>query len=104
MRLRLFAALFVAGCSQGSIATPTPQSPVVAQPVTVTAPSSSPAPGPRLVIAVVLDQFPSWAFKKYAAHLDEKGLIRMAMKRGETYLNVRYPYACLLYTSDAADE
>lgn len=48
---------------------------------------------PRLVVAVVIDQLPSWALSKYLEHLPEDGAIRSAVERGAYYPFVRYDYA-----------
>jgi predicted AlkP superfamily pyrophosphatase or phosphodiesterase len=55
---------------------------------------SAPAPAvPRLVVAVVLDQFPSDALQRYVETLDPDGPLRRAMRAGIYAPRVRFPYA-----------
>jgi arylsulfatase A-like enzyme len=48
---------------------------------------------PRLVVAVVIDQFGSYALDKYLPHLSEDGAIRRGIARGVYVERVAYPYA-----------
>lgn len=59
----------------------------------VSAPAAPPAPAVRLVVAVVLDQLPSWAFERYLPLLDADGVIRQAVASGAYYPRARYDYA-----------
>jgi len=64
-------------------------------------PASAPPPSavgvaraePRLVVVVVLDQFPSWALLRYLPHLPEDGAIRRGIARGSFFERTAYPYA-----------
>jgi predicted AlkP superfamily pyrophosphatase or phosphodiesterase len=45
------------------------------------------------VVAVVIDQLPSWALERYLPLLDADGVIRQAVARGAYYPRARYDYA-----------
>ena len=47
----------------------------------------------RLVVAVVIDQLPSWALERYLPLLDADGVIRQAVAGGGYYPQARYDYA-----------
>lgn len=94
MRLRFFAFLFLAGCLPASTLTPSSQADAKDGAGITGTSRDKPLPKPpRLVVAIVIDQFPSWAFKKYLPHLDKAGLMRRMQARGSIYSQVRYPYA-----------
>ena len=46
----------------------------------------------RLVVAIVYDQFPSWAYAKYSELLSPEGALRRIRARGADHV-VEYPYA-----------
>ncbi|HZO15458.1 MAG TPA: DUF5690 family protein, partial [Polyangiaceae bacterium] len=48
---------------------------------------------PRLVVAVVIDQLPSWALDKYLPHLPENGVLRRGIARGTFIERARFGYA-----------
>ncbi|HEV8551126.1 MAG TPA: alkaline phosphatase family protein, partial [Polyangiaceae bacterium] len=59
-------------------------------------PPREPAPPPktgRLVVAVVVDQLPSWALERYRQLLDATGALRRAMEGGAYFSHARYDYA-----------
>jgi predicted AlkP superfamily pyrophosphatase or phosphodiesterase len=62
-----------------------------------TAVASVPAPRtperPRLVVAVVIDQLPSWALERYLPTLSADGALRRGMDQGVYFSRSRYPYA-----------
>jgi len=69
-------------------------SPAVAPASVATSTAVAPSvAGARLVVAVVLDQLPSWAFERYVPLLDADGVIRQAIARGAYYPRARYDYA-----------
>jgi predicted AlkP superfamily pyrophosphatase or phosphodiesterase len=51
------------------------------------------ANGPRLIVAVVIDQLPSWALERYRPLLDERSVLRDAMARGAYYERALFEYA-----------
>jgi hypothetical protein len=48
---------------------------------------------PRLVVAIVFDQLPSWALTKYLPHLAEDGALRSGIARGSYLERVVFGYA-----------
>ncbi len=53
----------------------------------------APAPRPRLVVAVVVDQLASHALERYLRHLDEDGALRRLARTGAFHPRVEYAYA-----------
>lgn len=53
-------------------------------------------PKPKLVLAVVLDQFGTWALEKHLPYLPEDGVIRRAVEGGLAHRRVRYPYGATI--------
>ena len=72
----------------GSAAEPAPAPPAVADPFAGTA-------SPRLVVLVVIDQFPDWALDRHMARLSPQGLLRRAIGAGKR-MRAEYPYAVTL--------
>jgi arylsulfatase A-like enzyme len=52
-----------------------------------------PVPGARLVLAIVLDQLPSWALERYLDLLPENGVLRRGIESGAYFPRSRYGYA-----------
>lgn len=52
-----------------------------------------PAPRPRVVVAVVLDQLAARSLDRYLPHLDEDGAIRRGVREGALHRQVVYSYA-----------
>jgi arylsulfatase A-like enzyme len=55
-----------------------------------------PVPGARLVLAIVLDQLPSWAIERYLELLPENGVLRRGIESGAYFPKSRYGYATTL--------
>lgn len=86
-----FAALV--GCASATPEAPA-VTPVTSPSVAAAAVAAEPSPGtPRLVVAVVVDQLPSWALERYLPLLDADGAIRRAVAFGAYYPRARYDYA-----------
>lgn len=63
-------------------------------------PALAPAPAPRLVVMLVIDQLPSWSFERRLPALSG-GIARLA-REGRTALRASYPYAYTLTASGHA--
>jgi len=55
--------------------------------------ANPPGSNVRLVVAVVIDQLPSWVIERYLPLLDADGAIRRAVASGAYYERARYDYA-----------
>lgn len=88
--LPFLAALALAACGR-AVPVETPQHP--SAPPREPARAGAPGPSAKLVIAVVIDQLPSWALPRYERLLYERGALRSAMTRGAYYEQARYDFA-----------
>lgn len=84
--------VLAAACGLTACASPSPRR---SKPVHATAPSG-PEERARLVVVIVIDQMPSWAFEKYLPHLPQDGAIRRGVATGAYYPKVEYGYATTL--------
>jgi hypothetical protein len=91
-------AVATLGC--GGKETKPPEAPVQEAPAVVEAPAPQvklkKTVRPRLVVAIVLDQFPSWALDRYMSVLPEDGAIRGGIERGYWHQKLRIDYAATL--------
>jgi hypothetical protein len=62
-------------------------------PVQIQTRRAEPAAAVRLVVAVVVDQLPSWALERYRELLDPNGALRRGMTSGAYYEEGEYDYA-----------
>ena len=94
MRPFAFAAFALLGaCSSALDGTPAAV-PTSIPPVPTSAVLATPPAGEvRLVVAVVIDQLPSWALERYLPLLDADGALRHAVATGAYYERARYDYA-----------
>jgi arylsulfatase A-like enzyme len=81
------ALLFAIGCSRRVPAPPPARTAPAPQAVTMT-----PA-GVRLVVAIVVDQLPSWALERYLLELAPEGALRSGVARGVYFPQSRFGYA-----------
>ena len=88
--MRFAALLFVIACSAPPKPTPKPPPPIAPTPAAVEAPPAKP---PRLVVLVVIDQLPAWAFEQKRPYF-AKGFDRL-LREGEWHTG-QHPSAATL--------
>src|SRR5690606_15336317 len=76
----------LAGCSSRAAEPSPPRHPAPA-------PNAAPTERTRIVLAVVIDQLPSWALARYLEHLPEDGALRTGVARGAYIERVDLGYA-----------
>ncbi len=86
---RVLGFVALVGC--GPAATPTASPPAVGAPAASA--RATPSAAPRLIVAVVVDQLPSWALERYESLFDRESALRHAMARGAYYEQALYEYA-----------
>lgn len=86
-------ALLVGACApRENTAAGAPQAPR-ASAQTAVPPDPSREARAKLVVAVILDQLPSWALDRYLSHLSPRGAIRQAIGRGAYFARSHYDSA-----------
>ncbi len=83
------------GCRPAQGPAPT-SSNAIAPPGGVAREGGPEASSPRLVVAIVVDQLPSWALERYWASLPEDGAFRAGASRGTLFLHSLYSQATTL--------
>jgi predicted AlkP superfamily pyrophosphatase or phosphodiesterase len=87
-------ALGAIACGQPAARTAPPASPAAAaRTAAASVPAAQTPERPRLVVAVVIDQLPSWVLERYLPTLSAEGALRRGMDQGVYFARSRYPYA-----------